>query len=224
MSISRLYKYCSANFFVVREMTGRKKPVPLEEKRKRLLNLISQSGEVYLLPELEKLGSERGIVAQSVKDVLSALVDDNLVESEKIAGSIYFWSFPGKKVADRRQALEEIKKKLGKLKDRHAKAERALKTAKENAEPDPRRDKLMAKLEEREAHQQNLVEELDDLRRSSSKIAEETEIEMQRGMDAANRWTDNVFQIRSWLVEKYQVDGVMLNKRFGIPEDFDYVD
>ncbi len=46
----------------------------------------------------------------------------------------------------------------------------------------------------------------------------------QVAQDAANRWTDNVFTIRSWLVDKFNVESNMLNKRFGIPEDFDYVD
>lgn len=31
---------------------------------------------------------------QSVKEVLQSLVDDNLVTSEKIGTSNYFWSFP----------------------------------------------------------------------------------------------------------------------------------
>lgn len=34
----------------------------------------------------------------SVKDVLQSLVDDNLVDSERIGTSNYFWSFPSKAV------------------------------------------------------------------------------------------------------------------------------
>lgn len=45
--------------------------------------------------ELEKIApKEKGITAQSVKEVIQALVDDHLVDSEKIGTSIYFWSFP----------------------------------------------------------------------------------------------------------------------------------
>jgi len=43
---------------------------------------------------LEKLGpKEKGVIAQSVKDVIQSLVDDNLVDSEKIGTSVYFWAF-----------------------------------------------------------------------------------------------------------------------------------
>jgi len=37
---------------------------------------------------------KKGIVTQSVKEVLQSLVDDNLVSFEKIGTSNYFWSFP----------------------------------------------------------------------------------------------------------------------------------
>jgi hypothetical protein len=36
------------------------------------------------------------IVLQAVKEVLQSLVDDDLVDSEKIGTSIYFWAFPSK--------------------------------------------------------------------------------------------------------------------------------
>lgn len=47
------------------------------------------------LQELEKIApKEKGITMQSVKEVVQSLVDDHLVDSEKIGTSIYFWSFP----------------------------------------------------------------------------------------------------------------------------------
>lgn len=36
----------------------------------------------------------KGIVQQSVKEVLQSLVDDDLVMFEKIGTSNYYWSFP----------------------------------------------------------------------------------------------------------------------------------
>ncbi len=35
-------------------------------------------------------------VSQSVKEVLQSLVDDSLVDTEKIGTSVYFWAFPSK--------------------------------------------------------------------------------------------------------------------------------
>ena len=48
-----------------------------------------------LFQELEKIApKEKGIIVQSVKDVLQSLVDDNLVDTDKIGTSVYYWAFP----------------------------------------------------------------------------------------------------------------------------------
>lgn len=47
------------------------------------------------LQELEKLGpKEKGVISQAVKDVVQSLVDDGMVDTEKIGTSVYFWAFP----------------------------------------------------------------------------------------------------------------------------------
>lgn len=75
---------------------SKRKGVSFEEKRIRLLQLFYEKKEFFTLKELEKIAAkEKGIVAQAVKDVLQTLVDDELVRSEKIGTSVYFWIFPG---------------------------------------------------------------------------------------------------------------------------------
>lgn len=46
------------------------------------------------LKELEKRGPKKGVISQSVKDVVQSLVDDDMVSKEKIGTSVYFWSLP----------------------------------------------------------------------------------------------------------------------------------
>lgn len=48
------------------------------------------------------------IASMSVKEVLQSLVDDNLVDTDKIGTSIYFWAYPSK-------ALHTVSKLWGKL-------------------------------------------------------------------------------------------------------------
>ena len=36
------------------------------------------------------------LASMSVKEVLQSLVDDNLVDTDKIGTSIYFWAYPSK--------------------------------------------------------------------------------------------------------------------------------
>lgn len=42
-------------------------------------------------------------------------------------------------------------------------------------------------------------------------------------MDAANRWTENVFAVKSWCKSKFGCEESVIDQQFGIPEDFDYL-
>lgn len=37
-------------------------------------------------------------------------------------------------------------------------------------------------------------------------------------------FSDNIFSIKSWTKKKFAFDDSRINKAFGIPEDFDYMD
>lgn len=39
----------------------------------------------------------------------------------------------------------------------------------------------------------------------------------------ANKWTDNIDDIKSWCKNKFYMEENVLNKQFGIPEDLDYL-
>ena len=74
---------------------GNKKGLSLEEKRKKMMEIFYETKDVFLLKDLEKIAPKsKGITPMSVKDVVTSLVDDCLVDSEKIGTSIYFWAFP----------------------------------------------------------------------------------------------------------------------------------
>lgn len=48
----------------------------------------------------------------TVKDVLQSLVDDNLVDCERVGTSNYYWSFPSKALNARKNKLEELQKQV----------------------------------------------------------------------------------------------------------------
>ena len=71
-----------------------KKGLSLEEKRKRILDIYYEKKEVFNLKEIEKIGAKRGVVFQAIKDVNQSLVDDNLVQFDKIGSGAFFWALP----------------------------------------------------------------------------------------------------------------------------------
>lgn len=47
---------------------------------------------IFQLKELEKLGPKKGVISQSVKDVVQTLVDDDLVSKDKVGSSVSIYS------------------------------------------------------------------------------------------------------------------------------------
>ncbi|KAK9723259.1 Meiotic nuclear division protein 1, variant 2 [Basidiobolus ranarum] len=93
-----------------------RKGLSLEEKRKRMESIFHETKEFFQLKEIEKIAPKtKGIVMQSVKDVLQSLVDDNMVTSEKIGTSNYFWSFPSTALQTRKGKLEDLAEELENL-------------------------------------------------------------------------------------------------------------
>ena len=60
-------------------MSKRKKGMSLEEKRTAVLELFHESKSVFNYKEVEKLAVKKGVIQQSVKDVVKSLVDDDMV-------------------------------------------------------------------------------------------------------------------------------------------------
>ncbi|KHJ81211.1 Mnd1 family protein, partial [Oesophagostomum dentatum] len=78
-------------------MATKRKGLSLEEKRAKILELFYESQEFFQMKELEKIApKKKGVISQSVKEVVQSLVDDGLVECEKIGTFVCYWAFPSK--------------------------------------------------------------------------------------------------------------------------------
>lgn len=131
-------------------------------------------------------------------DINNSLVDDGLVDKEKIGGSNFFWSFPGKK--DRMLQLEH-EKMIGEIevsKTKIAEAEAKLADAKRGREDeDGERPKKLARLEELKKMKQSMESELEALKENDPQALADLEKELKLVTEAANRWTDNIFSVSS---------------------------
>ena len=87
-----------------------KKGLSFEEKRKRTLDLYYSKMEVFNLKELEKIMPKKGVIVQAVKDVNQSLVDDNLVETDKIGIGTFFWALPSMGLQTRENLIKNIDK------------------------------------------------------------------------------------------------------------------
>lgn len=80
-----------------------------EEKRARLLSMFHEGQEFYQIKELEKMAKEKGLNQNQIKDILQMLVDDGVVDSDKIGSMLFYWSFPNKACKIKQKQAEELK-------------------------------------------------------------------------------------------------------------------
>uniref|UniRef100_UPI00358F9E58 meiotic nuclear division protein 1 homolog n=1 Tax=Myxine glutinosa TaxID=7769 RepID=UPI00358F9E58 len=92
---------------------SKKRGLSVEEKRTKMMEIFFESKDIFQLKELEKIAPrDKKITCQSVKDVLQSLVDDAMVDSDRIGTSNYFWAFPSKALNARKRKIEELEGQL----------------------------------------------------------------------------------------------------------------
>ena len=160
----------------------------------------------------------------SVKDVLTSLVDDGLVDSDKIGTSVYFWAFPSKATQVRKRKIETSTENLetvgwfidvsgfivsvnniflGQLKKRLVSAEKSIGEAQKGRETSDERDKLLTALETEKQENKRLEGRLKEFAENDPAVLEAMAKEATQAVEAANRWTDNIYSIQSWIRKKF---------------------
>ncbi|XP_011302408.1 meiotic nuclear division protein 1 homolog [Fopius arisanus] len=201
------------------------KRVTLDEKRTRMLQIFHEKQEFFTLKEIEKIASqEKGIVIQSVKDVLQALVDDGIVNSDKIGSAIYFWAFPGEKIIAVEQRIAESNKAIvaGEFKLQKLNAE--IEKIGVNKEENEQRETIIQELQQLKRKEIELIKQIGNFSDSDPEVVEKIVERAKQYKEAANVWTDNIFSIQSWCKNKFDISNDTLNKQFRIPEDLEYVE
>lgn len=196
-----------------------------DEKRNRMMEIFFETKDVFQLKDLEKIApKEKGITPMSVKEVLQSLVDDALVDSDRIGTSNYFWAFPSKALHIRNQKLETLGIQLREATERKQSVCQNIEKVNVGRQNTENRAKLSKELEELRKEKIQLKAEVEKYQECDPEVVEEIRKLNKIARDAANRWTDNVFTVKSWAKKKFGFENKQIDKTFGIPEDFDYID
>ncbi|CAH0520945.1 unnamed protein product [Peronospora belbahrii] len=201
-----------------------RKGVSLQEKRERILRIYHESKEVFNLKEVEKLGSKAGVVLQTIKDVNQALVDDTLVDCDKIGSANYFWSFPSTLSQSRKRKLSELEQRRQAIEEKLIKVKQSINEQKALRPESEERVLKLHRLEEQNAKVQALRIKVQHLADNDPAILNELESKLRVAKEGCDRWTDNVYTLKSWVVKKRGVEGREVDKWLGIKDDFDYVE
>uniref|UniRef100_A0A4W2H4H1 Tripartite motif containing 2 n=1 Tax=Bos indicus x Bos taurus TaxID=30522 RepID=A0A4W2H4H1_BOBOX len=181
--------------------------------------------DVFQLKDMEKIApKEKGITAMSVKEVLQSLVDDGMVDCERIGTSNYYWAFPSKALHARKRKLEVLDSQLSEGNQKYANLQKSIEKAKVGRHETEERTMLAKELSSLRDQREQLKAEVEKYRECDPQVVEEIRQANQVAKEAANRWTDNIFAIKSWAKRKFGFEENKIDKNFGIPEDFDYID
>ncbi|CAM9762536.1 unnamed protein product [Laminaria digitata] len=200
-----------------------KKGLSLEEKRAKILNIYHGTKSIFSLKEIEKAASKQGVVSQTVKDVNQSLVDDGLVDMDKIGPSNFFWSFPSKAVVNRQNLVDSLKRDIAKAEDTTAVNKRKIAgLVEERADTEERRQKLQ-RLQDNRQRLKQLESEYEILKENDPAELKKVTSAAEVCKDGVNRWTDNTWSIKGWMVKTRGMSGADVDKYLQIKADFDHV-
>ncbi|XP_062991322.1 meiotic nuclear division protein 1 homolog isoform X2 [Elgaria multicarinata webbii] len=204
---------------------SKKRGLSVEEKRTRMMEIFFETKDVFQLKDIEKIApKEKGITAMSVKDVLQSLVDDGMVDTDRIGTSNYFWAFPSKALHARKRKLEELQNEFSEYFQKKRTLEESIEKSKIGRQDTAERTALTKELTALRQKKDQLKAAIDKYKECDPDIVEEIRQANKVAKEAANRWTDNIFAVKSWAKRKFGFEDGKIDKTFGIPEDFDYID
>lgn len=200
------------------------KRVSTDEKLEKILKFFHSTADIFNKADLEKkLSKECGINSMLIPDLLKNLQDNNMIECEKCGIINVYYSFPKSKhhfltcEIEKAQAMiesyeEEIAKKdkhIQKLKETHINSGNLDELCKEYAILKEKTDKI-------DEIRKNLEEYPIDEYQRMAKETEDLKAE-------ANKYTDNIYTLQSFVCNKFSMAKKDFNGNFNIDEGMDYL-
>ncbi|GJE94981.1 meiotic nuclear division protein 1 [Phanerochaete sordida] len=193
-----------------------------EEKRVRLLEIFHETKDFFQLKELEKLGPKmKGIVSQSVKEVLQSLVDDGLVQADKIGSSNFFWSFPSQRGAMMQSRLTIVKESQATHEAQLKETGNLIEEEKAARPQSIERTSALATLASQKQELGELEKELAQYGLCDPAKVEEKKRAVVLAKEASIRWTDNYAVLLSHFTRQYGVDADEIRKYLGVSDDYE---
>lgn len=173
---------------------------------------------------MEKLvPKEKGIVAQTVKEVLQSLVDDHLVICEKIGTSNYFWSFPSTALNSRKTKLQSLRSEIEKANKVGMDLNDSIKKAGIGREATEERRALLSEWEKLYKALKVIDTELEGYKENDPSLHAERINQNNDRKSSINKWVDNINTVQSYCTGNFNIPKEQMKEAFGIPSDLDYV-
>ena len=201
---------------------GGSRGLSLKQKQDIMLDILhTEPISVYQMKDLEKIGSKRGVPSMVIKSIVTQMADEDLLESEKIGTSWYYWDFPSQRFHLLKRAREKAEADLADA----VEAESIVSGKKAKLASERKQSKA------RTAALKEIATLRSKIAVCNSKLREQGECDPEYVdalstwenvcKEAANRWTDNIHLVSDELEKHASVDMKRFADTFG---HFNYID
>ncbi|EIM82909.1 meiotic nuclear division protein 1 [Stereum hirsutum FP-91666 SS1] len=163
----------------------------------------------------------KGIVSQSVKEVLQSLVDDGLVQTDKVGSSNFFWSFPSERGAIMQNRLDTAKETQVTNQKQLEEIKTSIEVEKSARNDTPERAAALDKLATVKKQISDLETELQAYGACDPAKVDEKKRAVTLAKEAAFRWTDNYSILFQHFTRQSMVEGDDIRKYLEIGEDYE---
>jgi hypothetical protein len=153
------------------------------------------------------------VVQQTVKDMNQSLVDDFLVFSDKIGSANFFWSFPSKAYQDQCLRRDSLQASVAAISS-STEANRHQISTERAARSGGNRTRLLEELVALRGDEKQLDTQLEQLKVNDPDEIRRVEKLALTNKAAADRWTDNLWQIKSYLTKRKGMAGKEVTRFF----------
>lgn len=143
---------------------------------------------------------------------------------EKVGTSNYFWSFPSHYLKMRTSKIEEITQQINKTKRKREELEEKKNTLLETRQPTEERETKLQKLAELTEKNEKYKKEAEKFAENDPELIEAYKKDIKFFKESVNRWTDNIYSLRSHMENKFNMLRQDSDKHLGITETFDYIE
>ncbi|AFM99256.1 Mnd1-like meiotic recombination protein [Encephalitozoon hellem ATCC 50504] len=194
-----------------------------DQKKTILLDIIRGSKSFFKLQELESLGSKKGIVVNTIKDILQQLVDDGLVTVEKVGSSNLYWSFASDGVQKKKLRCKSLAEECKSMSEEVLRKREYLESERVAKNYTEERRELESKLNALSKIEEEQREELSKFEETDPTVYDKLIADRREVVDEYNKIIDNIFIIQDYICNKFSMEKSEFNSSFGIPQDLDYI-
>lgn len=178
------------------------KGISFEEKRKRMLSIFKDDPSFFHLKDITKLGIKKGIIFQAIEEVLESLVNDNLVETDKIGSSNFYWALPSKIFQVKKSTLEKNTQLIENLKTENENLKLKIKESKANRKDTKERREKLEELEELARIKEENAKKLNEYKKNDPERYKDILDDSKQLVVLNEIWKDIIYSISQWIRSK----------------------